>query len=219
MIYKNERLSFSRRTILRALGTLTGLESLPTLVNAESDETDSVKEVWRTVTEAYSGESGRGFVRADPDTLAALGVRAGEVVAVGQTRGGEGIPARIWRSDSSEWGQGKVRVGRYIQRAAGTYPGGDVVLRPVDPEPAKRVVLAKPPGDVRIEGRQISRGTLEGMIHQATFRRPVVRGATLPVPLSGGNTDCLMCYVWATEPDGHLWITEDTDISFGGWED
>ncbi|MFB6186110.1 MAG: hypothetical protein ABEI86_04485 [Halobacteriaceae archaeon] len=206
--------SLSRRTALRALGTLTCIGSIPKLGSADSGETNDEKRVWRTVIEGYDGQAGNARIRTDPDTLAALNMRAGDVVAVGRTRGGEGVPARIWRSDRAEWGERKVRVGRFIRQATGVPPGEDVQLQPVDPYPAERVVLTKPPREVRLVDEPVEEDILAAMIYSAAFGRPVIKGTILPLPVSGSKNDFLEPYIMETEPEGHVRVGQKTDVVF-----
>lgn len=198
----------SRRTALQALGTLAGLGPLSTLGKAESSET----KVWRTVTEGYDGQTGKARIRTDPETLAALGVRTGEVVAVGRTRGGKGVPARVWRSDHSEWGQGEVRVGRYVRRATGVPPGKQVRLQPVSPKPAERIVLTQNFGSLRLDGKKISKENFSGLVHASVVGRPIIKGTKLPLRVSEGRKNILEPYILETEPRGHVRVTRETEL-------
>lgn len=163
------------------------------------------EEVTRTVADASDQQTNLGIIRTDPDALGALGVRAGGSVGVGQTCGGNGIPTKVWRSDADGWEKRRVYIPRPMQREAGVQPGDDVVLKPINPAPA-RVVSFNPPADIP---RQVSDQELSRLLQAELINRPVIQGTVTPIKTTQG---VITPYVFATVQSGPVRIVQDTDI-------
>src|SRR5512137_1639769 len=101
-------------------------------------------EVQLRVDSAYPGDQGGRKARLDPETMLALKISPGDLVAI---EGKRRTVAKVWRALVEDWNQRKIRVDNFTRQNAGVSIGDTVkVVKIVDEIEAKRVVLAPPEG-------------------------------------------------------------------------
>ena len=99
-------------------------------------------EVQLRVDSAYPGDQGGGKARLDPETMLALKISPGDLVAV---EGKRRTVAKVWRALVEDWNQRKIRIDNFTRLNAGVSIGDTVkVTKITDEIEAKRVVLAPP---------------------------------------------------------------------------
>src|SRR5512136_1392483 len=99
-------------------------------------------EVQLRVDSAYPGDQGGGKARLDPETMLALKISPGDLVAI---EGKRRTVAKVWRSLVEDWNQRKVRIDNFTRTNAGVSIGDTVRISPIKDEvEARRVVLAPP---------------------------------------------------------------------------
>ena len=99
-------------------------------------------EVQLRVDSAYPGDQGGGKARLDPETMLALKISPGDLVAI---EGKRRTVAKVWRSLVEDWNQRKVRIDNFTRMNAGVSIGDNVKVSTIANEiEAKKVVLAPP---------------------------------------------------------------------------
>ena len=99
-------------------------------------------EVQLRVDSAYPGDQGGGKARLDPETMLALKISPGDLVAV---EGKRRTVAKVWRALVEDWNQRKIRIDNFTRLNAGVSIGDTVKITKITDEiEAKRVVLAPP---------------------------------------------------------------------------
>jgi transitional endoplasmic reticulum ATPase len=99
-------------------------------------------EVQLRVDSAYPGDQGGGKARLDPETMLALKISPGDLVAI---EGKRRTVAKVWRALVEDWNQRKIRIDNFTRLNAGVSIGDTVkVTKITDEIEAKRIVLAPP---------------------------------------------------------------------------
>jgi transitional endoplasmic reticulum ATPase len=99
-------------------------------------------EVQLRVDSAYPGDQGGGKARLDPETMLALKISPGDLVAI---EGKRRTVAKVWRALVEDWNQRKIRIDNFTRLNAGVSIGDTVKVTKITEEiEAKRIVLAPP---------------------------------------------------------------------------
>ncbi len=161
---------------------------------------DKASTITLTVREARAMDAGRGVARLDPASLAAIGARVGDVVAItaGRTTHVRALPAL-----PQDRGQGVITMDGATRANIGASGGDEVTLARSEVGEAERVTLAfaQPPAASAAFLRRVAQA-LEGL--------PLVAGDTVRLPVLGGRD--LSATVLATRPDGPVFLREGTHI-------
>lgn len=166
-------------------------------------------EVQLRVDSAYPGDQGGGKARLDPETMLALKISPGDLVAI---EGKRKTVAKVWRSLVEDWNQKKVRIDNFTRLNAGASINDTVrVAKIADEIEAKRVVLAPPedlPKKIPIANNP---HVVNGLIDF-----PVVKNDTVPVMLGLPfiQPQIVGFKVVEIEPEEAVIITKNTSIEF-----
>jgi len=166
-------------------------------------------EVQLRVDSAYPGDQGGGKARLDPETMLALKISPGDLVAI---EGKRRTVAKVWRSLVEDWNQKKIRIDNFTRINAGVSIGDNVkVAKIVDEIEAKRVVLAPPedlPKKIPIANNP---HVVNGLIDF-----PVGKNDTVPVMLGLPfiQPQIIGFKVVEIEPEEAVIITKNTSIEF-----
>jgi len=166
-------------------------------------------EVQLRVDSAYPGDQGGGKARLDPETMLALKISPGDLVAI---EGKRRTVAKVWRSLVEDWNQRKIRIDNFTRINAGVSIGDNVkVTKIVDEIEAKRVVLAPPedlPKKIPIANNP---HVVNGLIDF-----PVGKNDTVPVMLGLPfiQPQIIGFKVVEIEPEEAVIITKNTSIEF-----
>ena len=166
-------------------------------------------EVQLRVDSAYPGDQGGGKARLDPETMLALKISPGDLVAI---EGKRRTVAKVWRSLVEDWNQKKIRIDNFTRINAGVSIGDTVkVAKIADEIEAKRVVLAPPedlPKKIPIANNP---HVVNGLIDF-----PVVKNDTVPVMLGLPfiQPQIIGFKVVEIEPEEAVIITKNTSVEF-----
>jgi len=166
-------------------------------------------EVQLRVDSAYPGDQGGGKARLDPETMLALKISPGDLVAI---EGKRRTVAKVWRSLVEDWNQKKIRIDNFTRINAGVSIGDTVrVAKITDEIEAKRVVLAPPedlPKKIPIANNP---HVVNGLIDF-----PVGKNDTVPVMLGLPfiQPQIIGFKVVEIEPEEAVIITKNTSIEF-----
>jgi transitional endoplasmic reticulum ATPase len=166
-------------------------------------------EVQLRVDSAYPGDQGGGKARLDPETMLALKISPGDLVAI---EGKRRTVAKVWRALVEDWNQRKIRIDNFTRQNAGVSIGDTVkVAKITDEIEAKRVVLAPPedlPKKIPIANNP---HVVNGLIDF-----PVVKNDTVPVMLGLPfvQPQIIGFKVVEIEPDEAVIITKNTSVEF-----
>lgn len=166
-------------------------------------------EVQLRVDSAYPGDQGGGKARLDPETMLALKISPGDLVAI---EGKRKTVAKVWRSLVEDWNQKKVRIDNFTRLNAGASINDTVrVAKITDEIEAKRVVLAPPedlPKKIPIANNP---HVVNGLIDF-----PVVKNDSVPVMLGLPfiQPQIVGFKVVEIEPEEAVIITKNTSIEF-----
>jgi len=166
-------------------------------------------EVQLRVDSAYPGDQGGGKARLDPETMLALKISPGDLVAI---EGKRRTVAKVWRSLVEDWNQKKIRIDNFTRINAGVSIGDNVrVAKITDEIEAKRVVLAPPedlPKKIPIANNP---HVVNGLIDF-----PVGKNDTVPVMLGLPfiQPQIIGFKVVEIEPEEAVIITKNTSIEF-----
>ncbi len=166
-------------------------------------------EVQLRVDSAYPGDQGGGKARLDPETMLALKISPGDLVAI---EGKRRTVAKVWRSLVEDWNQKKIRIDNFTRINAGVSIGDNVkVTKITDEIEAKRVVLAPPedlPKKIPIANNP---HVVNGLIDF-----PVGKNDTVPVMLGLPfiQPQIIGFKVVEIEPEEAVIITKNTSIEF-----
>lgn len=166
-------------------------------------------EVQLRVDSAYPGDQGGGKARLDPETMLALKISPGDLVAI---EGKRKTVAKVWRSLVEDWNQKKIRIDNFTRLNAGASINDTVrVAKIADEIEAKRVVLAPPedlPKKIPIANNP---HVVNGLIDF-----PVVKNDTVPVMLGLPfiQPQIVGFKVVEIEPEEAVIITKNTLIEF-----
>ncbi|MCK9631641.1 MAG: CDC48 family AAA ATPase [Methanoregula sp.] len=166
-------------------------------------------EVQLRVDSAYPGDQGGGKARLDPETMLALKISPGDLVAI---EGKRRTVAKVWRSLVEDWNQKKIRIDNFTRINAGVSINDTVrVAKIADEIEAKRVVLAPPedlPKKIPIANNP---HVVNGLIDF-----PVVKNDTVPVMLGMPfiQPQIIGFKVVEIEPEEAVIITKNTSVEF-----
>ena len=166
-------------------------------------------EVQLRVDSAYPGDQGGGKARLDPETMLALKISPGDLVAI---EGKRRTVAKVWRALVEDWNQKKIRIDNFTRINAGVSINDTVTVAKITDEiEAKRVVLAPPedlPKKIPIANNP---HVVNGLIDF-----PVVLNDTVPVMLGLPfiQPQIIGFKVVEVEPAEAVIITKNTSIEF-----
>jgi transitional endoplasmic reticulum ATPase len=166
-------------------------------------------EVQLRVDSAYPGDQGGGKARLDPETMLALKISPGDLVAI---EGKRRTVAKVWRALVEDWNQRKIRVDNFTRQNAGVSIGDTVkVVKIADEIEAKRVVLA-PPEDLP---KKIPIANNPHVVN-SLIDFPVVKNDTIPIVLGLPfiQPQIVGFKVIEVEPEEAVIITKNTSIEF-----
>ena len=144
---------------------------------------------------------GRSIARIDSETMKALGVTVGDVIAI---TGKKETAAKAWPAYPEDQGQGLIRVDGFIRKNAGVSINEFVNVNKVDSEYAVSVKLA--PVDIRIS---VDNDFIR-FVKDRLIDRPATRGDTLLIMMLGHSVPFL---VINTRPNGIVKISPSTEVS------
>lgn len=158
-----------------------------------------------TVHDASPTDSGRGIVRVDPVTIAALQARIGDVVAICGTRTTYG---RILPSRADERGQARVSMDGMTRKSAGVATGETIEISKSTSKPANELTLKL----------AVAAPSQSAAFQDAIRRRfdaiPLSVGDQVRVRLIGG--DEIAGEVTGTNPSGAVFLQADTKLNIEG---
>ncbi len=154
------------------------------------------------VAEALSKDVGRGFARLDPDTMATLGIRTGDVVTV---RGKRSTVGRAMPTFREQRGRGVVQVDGITRHNAGASVDETVQVSAVDCRTADSVTIAPSGPAPSDRDLQYIGSRMDGL--------PVVTGDTVRATLFGSRAADFV--VEATKPGGPVLISPQTRLIVG----
>jgi len=166
-------------------------------------------EVQLRVDSAYPGDQGGGKARLDPETMLALKISPGDLVAI---EGKHRTVAKVWRALVEDWNQRKVRIDNFTRINAGVSIGDNVKVSTIPDEiEAKRVVLAPPedlPKKIPIANNP---HVVNGLIDF-----PVAKNDSVPIMLGLPfiQPQVVAFKVVEIEPEEAVIITKNTAIEF-----
>jgi transitional endoplasmic reticulum ATPase len=166
-------------------------------------------EVQLRVDSAYPGDQGGGKARLDPETMLALKISPGDLVAI---EGKRRTVAKVWRALVEDWNQRKIRIDNFTRLNAGVSIGDTVrVTKITDEIEAKRVVLAPPedlPKKIPIANNP---HVVNGLIDF-----PVAKNDSVPIMLGLPfiQPQIVGFKVVEIEPEEAVIITKNTSIEF-----
>ncbi len=165
-------------------------------------------EVQLRVDSAYPGDQGGGKARLDPETMLALKISPGDLVAI---EGKRRTVAKVWRSLVEDWNQKKIRIDNFTRINAGVSINDTVKVSKITDEiEAKRVVLAPPEG---LRGKLPS--TNNPHVVNSLIDFPVVKNDTIPVLLQPFVQPQIIGFkAVEVEPEEAVIITKNTAIEF-----
>jgi transitional endoplasmic reticulum ATPase len=153
-----------------------------------------------TVKEARAMDAGRGVARLDPASLAAIGARVGDVVALSA---GRVTHVRALPAQPQDRGQGAILIDGATRANLGVSGGDAVEISRADAAEAERVTLAfaDPPPAAPAFLRRVAQA-LEGL--------PLTEGDGVRLPVIGGRD--LAATVASVRPAGPVFLREGTQI-------
>ena len=166
-------------------------------------------EVQLRVDSAYPGDQGGGKARLDPETMLALKISPGDLVAI---EGKRRTVAKVWRALVEDWNQRKIRIDNFTRQNAGVSIGDNVkVVKIVDEIEAKRVVLA-PPEDLP---KKIPIANNPHVVN-SLIDFPVAKNDTIPIMLGLPfiQPQIVGFKIVEVEPEEAVIITKNTSIEF-----
>lgn len=159
-----------------------------------------------TADEAPQSDVGLGLARIDGRTRHALDIEPGGFLEI---VGRRSTVASVSPLAAEDEGKEVIRIDTWVRRNAKIPLGGKVVVRKVDVEPAKKVVLAP----VMSEGHMISFGDGVGdFVKRGLLKRPLTIGDVVIVTgiaLMGGP---LPFVVFRVKPEARVQVLEVTAI-------
>ncbi|MDD1685051.1 MAG: CDC48 family AAA ATPase [Methanoregula sp.] len=166
-------------------------------------------EVQLRVDSAYPGDQGGGKARLDPETMLALKISPGDLVAI---EGKRRTVAKVWRALVEDWNQRKIRIDNFTRLNAGVSIGDNIkVVKIIDEIEAKRVVLA-PPEDLP---KKIPIANNPHVIN-SLIDFPIVKNDTIPIVLGLPfiQPQIVGFKVVEVEPEEAVIITKNTTLEF-----
>ncbi|MFC4448285.1 AAA family ATPase [Halorussus aquaticus] len=154
-----------------------------------------------TVQGAEKRDAGRGIARVPESARSALGVLSGDTVVV---EGERDTVVKVWPAGSDAQA-GTVRIDGETRANAGVSIGDAVTVRQISVANAESVTFAP---TARFD--EDDRDTLESALKRTLQDRPLKEGERVRLERLG---DAGTFRVGATDPDGVVRVTDDTDVS------
>ena len=160
-----------------------------------------MSEITLRVAEAPQNLVGRGIAVIDPKIIQEQGWQSGDVVEIaGKTK----AYAKVWPSQTVEYGRGLIRIDGFIRSNAGVGIDERVQVRKVEAKAASSLTLY-PTVPLRIVGA-------EGYLTQLLEGRVVTQGSTITINIMGRRVDLIITRV---EPKADVVIVNrGTQIQF-----
>ncbi|WP_135825809.1 AAA family ATPase [Halorussus ruber] len=153
-----------------------------------------------TVQGAEKRDAGRGIARVPESARSALGVLSGDTVVV---EGERDTVVKVWPA-GTDVQSGVVQVDGETRANAGVSIGDTVTVRKISVADAEEVTLAP---TATFDADDLD--TLEAALKRTLRDRPVKEGERVRIERLG---DAGTFHVGATDPDGVVRVTEDTDV-------
>ncbi|WP_276301383.1 AAA family ATPase [Halorussus lipolyticus] len=153
-----------------------------------------------TVQGAEKRDAGRGIARIPESARSALGVLSGDTVVV---EGERDTVVKVWPA-GTDVQTGVVQVDGETRANAGVSIGDTVTVRKISVQDAEEVALA-PAASFDPDDRD----TLEAALKRTLRDRPVKEGERVRIERLG---DAGTFHVGATNPDGVVRVTDETDV-------
>ncbi|MBN3037666.1 MAG: CDC48 family AAA ATPase [Candidatus Diapherotrites archaeon] len=158
-----------------------------------------MEELKLKVQEAMQNDVGRGILRIDDETRAALKLMSGDIV---QVKGKSETAGIVWQSYPQDEGKKIIRMDGIIRQNADVSIGDFVAIEKLEPKPAKKIVLA-PTRPVRF-----SPG-FEEYAKKRLIGRPINKGDRILIGVFGTS---LVMITTNTAPKGIVQIAEETEL-------
>ncbi len=156
------------------------------------------------VDSAYPEDLGGGKARLDPETMLALRVSPGDLVAI---EGKKQTLAKVWRAMAKDWDQQKIRIDKFTRENAAVSIGDRVKITKVEAViEAKEVVIAPPenlPPQLTIHMEHAA----QGLINYPVSTGDVVPIRAMMIP------QLIEFKVTALDPEDAVIITRNTTIT------
>ncbi|NEU56409.1 AAA family ATPase [Halorussus sp. MSC15.2] len=154
-----------------------------------------------TVQGAEKRDAGRGIARVPESARSALGVLSGDTVVV---EGERDTVVKVWPAGSDAQA-GTVRIDGETRANAGVSIGDAVTVRQISVADAESVTFAP-----TAQFDEDDRDTLESALKRTLQDRPLKEGERVRLERLG---DAGTFRVGATDPDGVVRVTDDTDVT------
>jgi len=160
-----------------------------------------MSEITLRVAESPQNLVGRGIAVIDPKVIQDQGWQSGDVVEI---EGQRKVYAKVWPSQTVEYGRGLIRIDGYIRSSAGVGIDERVKVRKIEAKQATSLTLY-PTEPLRIMGA-------EGYLVQLLEGRVVTQGSTITINIMGRRVDLMITKV---EPRADaVIVNRNTSIQF-----
>ncbi|MEL6977969.1 MAG: AAA family ATPase [Pseudomonadota bacterium] len=166
---------------------------------AGCSEAGAAAAVSRLIAGAAPGDVDRAVARLDPEDMAALGLRSGDLVRLTAERS---ILARALMAPAAQRGRGEIRLDEVQRGNLGAVLGAPARAEPGAAEPAVAATL---------EIAEAVSPALAERLGAALLDTPLLAGQRLRIRLTDGGA--LDAEIAATEPEGAVIVTGATRIS------
>ena len=143
-----------------------------------------MSEVTLRVAESPQNLVGRGIAVIDPKVIQEQGWQSGDVVEI---EGQRKVYAKVWPSQTVEYGRGLIRIDGYIRSNAGLGIDERVKVRKIEAKQATNLTLY-PTEPLRIVGA-------EGYLQQLLEGRVITQGSTITINIMGRRVDLMITKV------------------------
>jgi transitional endoplasmic reticulum ATPase len=143
-----------------------------------------LSEITLRVAEAPQNLVGRGIAVIDPKIIQEQGWQSGDVIEIAGKRKAY---AKVWPSQTLEYGRGLIRIDGFIRSSAGLGIDERVQVRKVEAKQAKSLTLY-PTEPLRIVGA-------EGYLAQLLEGRVITQGSSITINIMGRRVDLLITKV------------------------
>jgi len=164
------------------------------------------------VGKAHPQDFGKCIARVDADTLLELSISPGDIVLI---TGKRTTAAKVWRAEKGDWGQQLIRLDGFTRQNAEVSVDERVAVTKAEPNEAKRIVLAPPPGSALQFGN-----VAQDMLRHQLARRPIMEDDLVPLmssiqnPLFGRvmSNQAIPLKAVTVEPEGVVVVGDDTEV-------
>lgn len=166
-------------------------------------------EIFLKVDSAYPGDQGGGKARLDPETMLALKISPGDIVAI---EGKRRTVAKVWRAQLEDWNQRKIRIDNFTRLNAGVSIGDTIKVSSIREEIEAKVVVLAPPEDLPKNIPVADNPSVQN----ALIDFPVVHNDSIPimVGLPFIQPSLIAYKVIEIEPENAVIITKNTRVEF-----